>query len=94
MQIKEPAIAGTLESSDVLVEMTPGSDTLEIELNSPVKAQFGESILASVQEILKENKIENGHVKLDDHGALDCTIRARVLTCLRRASGQENGGEA
>lgn len=91
MQMKEPAFAGTLESSDVLVEMIPGNKPLLIELESPVKAQFGDSILASVREVLAAHGVSSGTVKLNDHGALDCTIRARVETCLAR-SAKEKGG--
>lgn len=87
MQIKQAAAAGTLESSDVFVEMRPSPQPLSIELNSPVKAQFGEQILASVNEVLAEQGVREGHVHLEDHGALDCTIRARVLACLARANG-------
>lgn len=93
MQMKEPAVAGTLESSDVLVEMIPGDKPLVIELESPVKAQFGESILASVREVLEGRGVKSGTVRLNDHGALDCTIRARVEACLARSAVSTEGGQ-
>ena len=37
-----PASAGTLESSDVFVEIAPAENGIEIDLNSVVQAQFGE----------------------------------------------------
>lgn len=92
MEIKKQAIAGTLESSDVLVEMTPQDGPLEIELSSPVKAQFGEEIIQTVKTVMAEQGVSKGKVRLDDRGALDCTIRARVLACLERT--QDQGGNA
>lgn len=89
MEIKKQAVAGTLESSDVLVEMSPAEGELQIDLESPVKAQFGESILKTVEEVLADEGVKSGKIKLNDHGALDCTIRARVIACLERASGEE-----
>lgn len=88
MEIKQQALAGTLESSDVLVEMIPENCPLAIELSSPVKAQFGEDILNTVREVMAEQGITEGRIRLEDRGALDCTIRARLLTCLERAQAQ------
>lgn len=88
MEIKQQALAGTLESSDVLVEMIPEACPLEIELSSPVKAQFGEEILNTVREVMADQGVEQGRIRLEDRGALDCTIRARLLACLERAQGQ------
>ena len=79
------ATAGTMESSDVYVEITPQSNGLVVELESVVKAQFGASILHTVEDVLRECGVENALVRIADRGALDCVIRARVETALRRA---------
>lgn len=47
-----PASAGTLESSDVYVEIEPCAQGIEISLESVVKAQFGEAIESAVRETL------------------------------------------
>ena len=82
------ATAGTLESSDVFVELRPAQG-IEIELDSVVKKQFGDSICASVKEVLEEQHITDAHVHLIDRGALDCVIRARVETAIQRGRGKE-----
>lgn len=82
------ASAGTLESSDVYVELAPGSGAIEIELESVVLRQFGEEIRAAVLETLHEQGIESAWVRLVDRGALDCVIRARVETAAQRAKGE------
>lgn len=87
MEVKKKARAGTLESSDVLVTVEP-SGSLEIKIESPVKKQFGQAILATVQEVLDEKGVRSGSIRLADQGALDCTIRARLTTALRRAGGE------
>ena len=87
-KIEKTAVAGTLESSDVYVELSPCDTGIEIELDSVVLDQFGDSIRASVQEVLDENGIESARVSLVDRGALDCVIRARVETAIMRAKGE------
>ena len=83
-----PASAGTLESSDVFVEIAPAESGIEIDLNSVVQAQFGEEILAVVREVLTECGVENANLRIQDRGALDCVIRARVETAVNRGKGE------
>jgi citrate lyase subunit gamma (acyl carrier protein) len=56
-------------------------------LESVVLKQFGDDIKASVMEVLAENAVTNAKVSVNDRGAIDCTIRARVETALKRAQG-------
>lgn len=88
MQIKNRAFAGTLESSDVYVEIEP-ADKLAIELESVVKAQFGDAIEAVVRDVLKEQGVENANVRIADRGALECVLRARVETAIKRGKGEQ-----
>ena len=39
MQILKPAVAGTLESSDLMVTLEPGNDGIELSLTSSVMNQ-------------------------------------------------------
>lgn len=87
MEIIKNATAGTLESSDVYVEIEP-ADELEIQLESVVLAQFGEEILDVVREVLRENHVEKANVRIADRGALECVIRARVETAILRGKGE------
>ena len=82
------AHAGTLESSDVYVELAPRDEGIELELESAVLAQFGDEIRAAVLETLAEQGIDSAWVRLVDKGALDCVIRARVETAAQRAKGE------
>lgn len=83
--ITKRAVAGTLESSDVFVEIEPNSAGVRIEIESVVENQFGESILNSAREVLAEQGVESAYLKITDRGALDCVIRARVETAIVRA---------
>ena len=92
MQIKQRSYAGTLESSDLLVEVLPSeTNSLEIELTSSVEKQFDHLILKMVNDTLHELGVESAMVVVNDKGALDCVIRARVQAAVMRASG---GSEA
>ena len=89
MELKRSASAGTLESSDILVTVSPGGEGVQIDLNSSVEHYYGDSIRRTLREALRELGVENAAVQAVDHGALDCTIRARVTTAVKRASGEE-----
>jgi len=84
MQIVRAAAAGTMESSDVYVEVEPGTHGLQLTLESVVAQQFGQAILDTVREVLLEHEVENAQVRIVDRGALDCVIRARVETAIAR----------
>ena len=85
MNPKTKAFAGTLESSDIFVEISPGGGGVSLTLESPVKDQFGRAIEAAVRDVLSHLGVDNASVSLKDRGALECTIRARVETAVKRA---------
>ena len=87
MEIKNYASAGTMESSDVYVEIEPCDDGINIEIESVVQKQFGERIKRAVNETLAEKDIKNAVVRVIDRGALECVIRARVETAVLRGKG-------
>ena len=84
MEILKSASAGTLESSDAYVEISP-ADSLLVEIESVVKGQFGEEIERATREVLAECKIDKANVRVVDRGALECVIRARVEAAAVRA---------
>ena len=86
MEIVKSASAGTMESSDVYVEIEPAGE-LTVGLESVVKAQFGDAILAVVSEVLEQHNVAKANVRIVDRGALECVIRARVETAILRGKG-------
>ena len=88
MEIKKIASAGTMESSDVYVEIEPGTGRLDISLESGVKVQYGAAIEATVRDVLQEQGVTDACVRVTDRGALDCVIRARVETAIARGKGE------
>ncbi len=88
MNIKTNAVAGTLESSDVYVKVEP-CDQLEIEIESVVYNQFAEQIKKSVMEVVEEQGVTTGKISVNDKGAIDCVIKARVETAIKRAGGDK-----
>ena len=83
MDILKSTSAGTMESSDVYVQIEPGKG-LDIQLESVVLNQFGDAIREVVTEVLREQGVENAAVRIVDRGALECVIRARVETAVLR----------
>ena len=90
MQIKPPAVAGTMESSDIMIRMEPGEGGIAIALESTVMQQFGAHIESVIRDTLTQLGIGDVRVTAVDKGALDCTVRARVLAAAYRAAGRED----
>ena len=86
MNVLKTAVAGTMESSDAYVEIEQGEGRLNINVESVVKKQFGDKIMASVKDVIDEYGIVDANVRIIDRGALDCVIRARVETAILRAT--------
>ncbi|HOS69384.1 MAG TPA: citrate lyase acyl carrier protein [Bacillota bacterium] len=87
MQLKHPAVAGTLESCDVQVTIHPNDGMgLDIHIESIVKAQFGDAILETVRDVLAAFEVFDASVYLVDKGALDWVIRSRMQAAICRAA--------
>ena len=84
MVIEKTAMAGTLESSDAQVTVSP-ADTLEVVIESSVINQYGRQIKATVEDVLDRLDIKQGLVSVVDKGALDCTLKARVECAVFRS---------
>lgn len=87
MEIKKTATAGTLESSDAYVVAEP-FDTLEVDLTSVVYEQFKDEIISQVKAVTDALGVLKAKITINDRGAVDCVIRARVETALKRAGGE------
>jgi citrate lyase subunit gamma (acyl carrier protein) len=85
VSIARKAQAGTMQSSDLMVFVEPAGE-LVIEIESTVKRQFEHLIRAKVEEVLRDQRVTSGRVRLNDRGALDYAIQARLETALARAA--------
>lgn len=88
MEIKKPAVAGTLESSDCMVTLEPNENGIDFSLESTVAHQFGNQIYKVSMDTLESLGIENAKVSIVDKGALDCTIKARIECAVYRSLEQ------
>jgi len=86
LKILRQTRAGSLESNDLMVVMKPLGDRegIKLEINSIVQNQYGDRIREVVTEVLKRNGIMDAYIMIQDRGALDCTIKARVETAIKR----------
>ena len=91
MQIVTKGVAGTMESSDIIVRIEPAEQKgIELTLTSAVMPQFGKQIEKVIRETLAELGVENAVVNAVDKGALDCTVAARVKAAAYRAAQCED----
>ncbi len=88
MEIKKPAVAGTLESSDAQVTVEPGNGSVELTLESAVIHQFGNQIKKVIMETLDRLEVSDVKITVVDKGALDCTLKARVEGAVYRSVEQ------
>ena len=87
MELKRPAVAGTMESSDIMVTLRPNEGSgIEIDIQSDVKATFGDAIEATIREVLADFGVNDAVVAVVDKGALDFVIRARMQCAICRAA--------
>jgi len=90
MKIIKQAIAGTLESSDLLVKVAPSDkERRDVVIKSEVIKQFGKQINRVVTDTLDRLSVSSGEIEIEDKGALDCVIRARVQAAILRGCGSE-----
>lgn len=76
-------IAGSIESNDCLITVKT-SDKLIIAIESIVYDFFHDQIEQVIKDTLTELKIKTLEVKCQDKGALDYTIKARLVTAIKR----------
>lgn len=86
MSIERRAQAGTIQSSDLMVFVEP-ADELVVEIESTVRRQFEHLIRARIAEVLRSHGVTAGRIRVNDRGALDYAIQARLETALLRARG-------
>ncbi len=91
MKIIKEAVAGALEHSDLLVKGAPSDkSTLDIVIKSDVIKLFGKQIKKVVTDTLDKLSVSAGSIVIEDKGALDFVIRARVQAAvLRGCESQE-----
>ena len=87
MDIKKTGVAGTMESSDIIVRIEPKeTEGIELELESAVMQQYGKQIERVIRETLGELGVTSAYVNAVDKGALDCTVAARTSAAAYRAA--------
>jgi citrate lyase acyl carrier protein len=86
IEILDTGIAGTLESSDVMITIKKNNG-IAIELNSVVEKQFGRQIREVVGQVLEQLGVRDALVVIQDKGALECVLRARLITAVYRSAG-------
>lgn len=81
-------IAGSLESNDALITVKE-SDKLNITIKSIVYDFFHKQIEKVILDTLVELGIDKIDVVCEDKGALDYTIKARLMVAVARMEASE-----
>ncbi len=71
--------------SDLVVRYEPGGSPLAVQVRSKVGYLYGEAIEAAARRVAEVFGATTGTLSVEDYGALEWVILARVEACLRRA---------
>lgn len=88
MEIKETASAGTIEKCDCLVTVSKGEGNIKINLSSKVLYQYGDSIRNTILQTLKKLDVNDVTVDVEDMGAFEYVIVARLEAAIYRSQKQ------
>ena len=86
--------AGSDAKHDLLIQLELTGTTRDLELHSKVEKKFGDAIREDVNEVLDEFGIQGVKIQIDDLGAWDFAIKARVRTAVKRALKKQGGEQA
>jgi len=87
IKLIKQAKAGLSDKGDVVVQVKPAKagSGINLDIKSKVMSMFGKQIRASVLEVIESYNLTDLQVTVQDQGALDFAIRARVQTAIERA---------
>ena len=88
MEIKETASAGTIDKCDCLVTVSKGDGDIKINLSSKVLYQYGDSIRNTILQTLKKLDVNDVTVDVEDMGAFEYVIVARLEAAIYRSQKQ------
>ena len=88
MEIKATASAGTIEKCDCLVTVSKGEGDIKINLSSKVLYQYGDSIRNTILQTLKKLDVNDVTVDVEDMGAFEYVIVARLEAAIYRSQKQ------
>ena len=88
MEIKGTASAGTIEKCDCLITVSKGEGDIKINLSSKVLYQYGDSIRNTILQTLKKLDINDVTVDVEDMGAFEYVIVARLEAAIYRSQKQ------
>lgn len=90
-RVLREAEAGLHDKGDVFVrvEPRPQGSGMKLRLTSKVMSLFGDQIRNTVLQELERYGLYDVLVTVEDHGALDYAIKARVQTAIERACREE-----
>ena len=83
--IKKATVGKEKQNADCVITIEPGKKGIELDFTSLVGVQYGDDMKNTINEMLREYKIEDAKISVVDRGAIDCVLRARLEAVIKRA---------
>lgn len=83
--MKTFASGNPTNKSDCFVQYTPNSEPISVTTNSKLEALYGEAIQNLTRNTISSLQVNSGKVEVQDNGALDFVIMARIETAIKLA---------
>lgn len=83
--LKREITAGSQEKGDARIVAGPGSGGWELELARLPHPRFRDAVTTVVERVLQEEQVESARVRIEDFGALEFVLEARLRAALREA---------
>lgn len=85
--ICEATVGNVAQNADCVINIKPRQKGIKINLDSLVKNQFGDQIIKTVKDELKNQDIRSAEISIVDRGAIDPVLRARLECVIKRGRG-------
>nr|WP_325212760.1 hypothetical protein [uncultured Oscillibacter sp.] len=83
--LKREITAGTGEKRDARITVAPNAGGWKIELARLPHPRFRDAVTAVAEAVLREEQIQDAYIRVEDFGALDFVLEARLRAALREA---------
>ena len=82
--VKKATVGQEKQNADCVITIEPAKKGIELNFSSLVGVQYGDDMKKTIYDELEKYGITDAKVTVVDRGAIDCVLRARLETVIKR----------